>query len=185
MRTPSRRMPKFVPRPVTWAGWLVQIGIIAAIVGLIWSAPKVLWFVPIAVVCLVFEISRRKRRLKALAAARPGESICNFAREFDFRETDTWIIRAVYEQLQAHLADDALAFPLRREDHLTKTLGIDPDDLSYDLADEIAAALEGAVPSVAGHRLVNLRLVFWTVTRGRGGEGYGASLRIRAATEPL
>jgi len=139
MRTPSRRMPKFVPRPVTWAGWLVQIGIIAAIVGLIWSAPKVLWFVPIAVVCLVFEISRRKRRLKALAAARPGESICNFAREFDFRETDTWIIRAVYEQLQAHLADDALAFPLRREDHLTKTLGIDPDDLSYDLADEIAA----------------------------------------------
>ncbi len=57
--------------------------------------------------------------------------------------------------------------------------------LAQDVTDEIAAALEGAVPSVAGHRLVNLRLVFWTVTRGRGGEGYGASLRIRAATEPL
>lgn len=139
MRTPSRRMPKYLPRPVTWVGWLVQIGVAAAIVGLIWSAPKVLWFVPIAVACVLFETRKQKRSIKALAAARPDDSICTFARSFNCRETDTWIIRAVYEQLQAHLSGDAPAFPFRREDHLTKELGIDPDDLSYDIVDEIAA----------------------------------------------
>ena len=132
-------MPKYVPRPVTWAGWVVQIGVVAAIIGLIWSAPKVLWFVPIAVACVLLETWKHKRKIKALAAARPNDSICTFARSFDCRETDTWVIRAVYEQLQAHLSGDAPAFQLRREDHLTRDLGMDPDDLSYDIADEIAA----------------------------------------------
>ncbi len=57
--------------------------------------------------------------------------------------------------------------------------------LAQDVTDAVATALESAAPPVPGHRLVNLRLVFWTITRGRGGEGHGALLRIRAATEPL
>jgi hypothetical protein len=113
-------------------------GIVAAIVGFFWSAPKALYFLPFAIAACLIETRRRKLRLKALAASRAGDSICTFARSFDCRETDTWVIRAVYEQIQAHLASDAPAFPLHRDDHLIKELGIDPDDLSEDIAEEIA-----------------------------------------------
>ena len=34
---------------------------------------------------------------------RTRESICEFSRAFEVRETDTWVIRAVYEQLQQQL----------------------------------------------------------------------------------
>ena len=138
MRTPSRRMPKYVPRPVTWVGWLVQVGIVVAIIGILWQAPKVLWFLPVAVVCSLFDNRQRKRRLQTMAAARAGESICTFARAFDCSATDTWIIRAVYEQLQEHLKGNVAAFPVRPEDNIVKELGIDPDDLGWDIMDEIA-----------------------------------------------
>ena len=57
--------------------------------------------------------------------------------------------------------------------------------LAQTLTAEIERALDGAALVVDGHRLVNLRLIFWTVARGLGAPGFGASLRLRAATEPL
>jgi hypothetical protein len=57
--------------------------------------------------------------------------------------------------------------------------------LAQTVLDEIEAVLDGASLTLAGHRLVNLRLTFWTVARQRDGETFGASLRFRAATEPL
>lgn len=57
--------------------------------------------------------------------------------------------------------------------------------LAQEIADAVAAALDGAALALTGHRLVNLRLVFWTVARDRTTEGFGATLRFRAATEPL
>jgi hypothetical protein len=73
--------------------------------------------------------ARHERRLRD---SRPGESICTFARGFDYRNTDTWIIRAVYEALQPEVK-----FPLRATDRFAKDLCMDTDDLDY-LADEIA-----------------------------------------------
>ena len=55
--------------------------------------------------------------------------------------------------------------------------------LAQQILDEIETVLDGAALTLAGHRLVNLRLVFWSVTRQ--GESYGANVRFRAATEPL
>ena len=57
--------------------------------------------------------------------------------------------------------------------------------LAQDICDEIEAVLDGAALALAGHRLVNLRLVFWSVARDKNGETFGATLRFRAATEPL
>ncbi len=37
---------------------------------------------------------------------------------------------------------------------------------------------------LSGHRLINLRMIFWNVSRGKDG-AFGATLRFRAATEPL
>lgn len=54
-------------------------------------------------------------------------------------------------------------------------------------AEEICAAvgavLDGAALTLAGHRLVNLSMVFWSVMKS--GQSYGATLRFRAATEPV
>ena len=54
------------------------------------------------------------------------------------------------------------------------------------LADQIVAEIETAFDTpqpLAGHTLVNLRIVFWTVFRT--GDNFNAVLRYRAATEPL
>jgi hypothetical protein len=55
--------------------------------------------------------------------------------------------------------------------------------LAQQILDEIEAVLDGAGLSLDGHRLVNLRIVFWSVVRQ--GETFGANVRFRAATEPV
>ena len=55
--------------------------------------------------------------------------------------------------------------------------------LAQDASAAVEAALDGAALQLPGHRLVSLRMVFWSVMKT--GQTYGASLRFRAATEPL
>jgi hypothetical protein len=55
--------------------------------------------------------------------------------------------------------------------------------LAQQILDEIEAVLDGAGLNLDGHRLVNLRIVFWSVVRQ--GETFGANVRFRAATEPV
>ena len=81
----------------------------------------------------VFDTQYRRR----LAASREGEDICNFARSFDRRKTDTWILRAVYEELSRFIAIGGRAIPVRPADRCEKDLKIDPEDLG-DLAEDIA-----------------------------------------------
>lgn len=57
--------------------------------------------------------------------------------------------------------------------------------LAADIVAEIEATLDNAALNLAGHKLVNLRLVFWAVSRARDAETFNAALRFRAATEPL
>jgi hypothetical protein len=52
------------------------------------------------------------------------------------------------------------------------------------ICDRVEAVLDDAALTLAGHRLVNLRLVFWSVARSRSDPSFGATLRFRAATEP-
>jgi hypothetical protein len=59
-------------------------------------------------------------RQRRLASERAGESICTFARSFNCRETDTWIIRAVFEEL-----GEWVSFPPRADDSLENDLKID------------------------------------------------------------
>lgn len=56
--------------------------------------------------------------------------------------------------------------------------------LAQAIAGEIEAVLDNAALVLDGHRLVSLRLIFWTVGRERAAEQIGATLRFRAATEP-
>jgi hypothetical protein len=54
---------------------------------------------------------------------------------------------------------------------------------AQEISSAVEQVLDGAALTLAGHRLVNLHMVFWSVVKS--GQNYGASLRFRAATEPL
>ncbi len=153
MRTPSRRMPKLAPPERPAVAMLALAAFVAFVAYFGYRAfsasPWVSAAVVLVVACAVSVAGRRrKRRLAALAAERAGESICEFARSFNAREVDTWVVRAVYEQLQNYLASDQPAFPVRSSDRLVKGLLEDPDDLDLSLVNEIAErtgrSLEGA-----------------------------------------
>jgi hypothetical protein len=77
-------------------------------------------------------------RLRQLPASRVDESICQFARSFEIRRTDTWVLRAVYEELQEHLCWVSPAFPVRADDSIDDDLLIDRDDLDLEIVWRIA-----------------------------------------------
>lgn len=105
--------------------------------ALVWYSVWWLLVIPaFGLILLEGEISAKRRRAK-LMAERQNESICTFARSFDARNTDTWVIRAVYEDLQEYVGHDELV-PIRADDHLEKDLGIDDEDLDIDLVVSIA-----------------------------------------------
>src|SRR5688572_7732874 len=131
-RIPSNRMPPTLPSRPTPIGWIVLSAIgIGAIYLCIWEPMiivVIVFFAAFACVLSLFE-SRRERRI---ASARQAASICTFARQFNCRTTDTWIIRAVFEEL-AHY----VRFPIRALDRLEADLRIDSDDIP-EIAEAVA-----------------------------------------------
>jgi len=127
MRVPSRRMPK---RPEGGVReWVVLgavvLGLVAGLVawvGLLAAAAIVVAFL------LVFEHGRR--RAAAIRRERAGDSICTFARSFDRRAVDPWILRATWEEFAS-----ILSFPVRATDRVDEH--IHPEDCD-DIAEEIA-----------------------------------------------
>ncbi|WP_039926626.1 hypothetical protein [Alcanivorax sp. DG881] len=138
MKQASRFMPKYEPRRaskpalvaffvialavVIYQPWYLLVAAGIAILVIAWSAidqPKV------------------ERHFQDLCKERSGLSICEFAKEFDPKVVDTWIIRAVYEQLQAALPTKQRV-PITASDGLFDTLMLDQDDLDLDLVEEIA-----------------------------------------------
>ena len=53
------------------------------------------------------------------------------------------------------------------------------------ICNRIEAVLDNATLVLTGHRLINLRITFWSVARAKNEKTFGATLRFRAATEPL
>ena len=72
-----------------------------------------------------------------LRLEREGLSICDFAKEFDCKVVDTWIIRAVYEQIQENIMLDK-EVPIKGSDRLYEDLGFESDDVDLDLAVQIS-----------------------------------------------
>lgn len=136
MKTPSRRMPQAKPVKTRPLGWLFLAILAGSLAWAVWQQPLIGLGLALLILLAGLDIRQEKRRLRRLAAERPGESLCSFARGFDCRRVDTWIVRAVYEEITATLAMPQ--FPLRSEDDLSKTLNLDSDDLELDIAPAIA-----------------------------------------------
>ncbi len=53
------------------------------------------------------------------------------------------------------------------------------------ICNRIEAVLDNADLTLVDHQLINLRIIFWSVSRSKSDKNFGATLRFRAATEPL
>lgn len=80
---------------------------------------------------------RGRRHFNKLKQGREEESICTFARHFERYEVDTWVIRAVYEEL----ADYCPEMPIRPTDNIFDDLCIDSDDFEMDFKDDIVGSI--------------------------------------------
>lgn len=144
-RVPSNRMPsRFTAGEPLGIGFvaccacllvatvaLAAIGLVAAV----WtnSLPQFLTVVTLFLGVTVVGNAWHSIHSHRLRLARPKDSICTFAREFNYRATDTWIIRAVYEALESRAS-----FPIRSTDRFTEELWLDDDDLDDEVFDEVA-----------------------------------------------
>lgn len=131
-------MPKYEPKA---ANKPALIGLLLLAAAIVVYQPIFLAIVAgIALLALAwskFEEPKIEKYFAELYEERKGLSICNFAREFDSRAVDTWVIRAVYEQLQAAL-ETKQKLPIKASDNLFDTLKLDEDDLDLVLVEEIA-----------------------------------------------
>jgi hypothetical protein len=119
-----------------WWGWPILSAIFGGLAHWIFCQPYVLFLLLLVGVPVRFQLASEKRSRARLVASRQTETICDFARSFD-RQTDTWILRAVYEELSRFLAIDHRPLPVRKTDQCEKDLKICPEDLD-DLGCDIA-----------------------------------------------
>ena len=126
-------MPAYEPERIsTWKKVAAYSFLVLMLVVLIYAA----WNRPVVLAVLVgltgygvFSSWKHRRKLIKLAEDRANESICTFARAFDRKQVDTWIIRAVHEELQKYVKTPNGTCPLSAADKLEKDLEIDPDDI--------------------------------------------------------
>ncbi|WP_444891916.1 hypothetical protein ACJJIE_12555 [Microbulbifer sp. TRSA001] len=143
MRKASRFMPKYKTEKASKATLFVFLAAVLAL--LIYQPMFFLSLAGLALLAIIWgTVEQRKidRHFQRLCNNRKGLSICEFAREFDRKIVDTWIIRAVYEQVQAALPTKK-QIPIQASDDFFNTLKLDEDDFDLDLIiEEIAQRTE-------------------------------------------
>jgi hypothetical protein len=137
MRKPSRLMPKFEAERTPPLAWLIAGALVAGAVWLLWQRPWLLACAAVIVAVGVLFGVRERNHIARLRAEREHDSICHFARSFNCRDVDTWIVRAAYEELQEHVSHER-PLPIRADDRLREDLRLDEDDLDLDLASRIS-----------------------------------------------
>jgi hypothetical protein len=131
-------MPKYIEKPIGFWGKIIIAVLLSLVALLVWLYPFLLGVIPIIIALEIKDRIFRKKHFMVLLKGRDTDSICTFSRYFECRKIDTWVIRAVYEQLQNYLAPEKVAFPIRPQDDVFKDLLIDNEDFEFDIVEEIA-----------------------------------------------
>lgn len=121
-RTPSNRMPPYerLPTPMR-----VLLGLTAVFVAITWASGRLYPAVFVtAAILLAPPLLILRRRVRARRRKEGQQSICKFARSFDCRNVDTWIIRAVFDVLHQWRT-----VPLTASTRLEEDLALDPEDM--------------------------------------------------------
>jgi len=130
-------MPAAPEHKAKWWSWVILGALIAGIAYWFYRQPYFVGVLFAVLGVLVWiQMLRERRFRRRLALSRRGETICDFARSFD-HGTDTWILRAVYEEPCRFISVDRRPIAIRRDDRCAEDLKIDPEDLD-DLAQDIA-----------------------------------------------
>ena len=135
-------MPLYIPELISWQKKVLAYSVLALILYVLLSAivghPWISAILATALtISCVYSSKRHKLRLKKMTDERTNEGICTFARSFDRKEVDTWIIRAVHEELQPQMMFPEGTCPLRASDKLEEDLIIDPEEIE-DLIPRVA-----------------------------------------------
>jgi hypothetical protein len=140
MRKPSRNMPSYEPpnKPMGIKEWVFVIVILSVLAYLTWKEPWIVLLIPLIYIASNINNKRIKKKLSILLDERKEQSICEFARSFEKYRVDTWVIRAVYEQIQEYVAMSGVILPLKATDDIYEMLGIDSEDFEMDILEEIA-----------------------------------------------
>ena len=127
----SRDMPALPVEPVPDSAYMITGLALAGLV--LWGAianPLLTLIIVVFFSLIYLSGLNIDRQLLGLAAQRPDDSICTFARAFDRRTMDAWIVRATWEEIQSYLVEvDGRPFPVRATDRLADDLFIDEEDL--------------------------------------------------------
>ncbi len=136
MKISSRWMPDLDGKPIGWMGlstfYVTLFGGLLALV--IYWRPMV--FILPAFVLVLCLLGRDDS--SPAVKARMSETICDFARSFDCRDIDTWIIRAVFEEFSDR-------HPIRSTDSFEDDLCIYDEDLEdsiVSIANRIGRSLD-------------------------------------------
>lgn len=129
MRMPSRQMhdTQSTQARLPLGLRLLPTIILALLAWTIAQQPMLLLIISVVTLLVAHQLRQERNHLRALAAQRQGESICQFARAFPRRQVDTWVLRAVYESLHGYLGG---RLPIRADDRLKQDLRLDDDDLA-------------------------------------------------------
>jgi len=129
LRVPSNRMPKYVAPESSWISQafaaLYCFAMLVLFIALMIIHPEFI-LVMAGLIGVLFVMNKANEiSLHRKQRERSSDSICTFARSFDCRAIDTWIIRAIYEEITSYVQ-----YPIRANDDLEDDLIIDDEDWS-------------------------------------------------------
>ena len=137
MSIPSRCMPEYEAssKSMILPYGFISILISGYIYG-VWQEPMqglvlTIFILIIIVVSAFLPYKYDCTYFNALVNERENEDIGSFARSLDYRTIDTWVIRAVYEELNDEIYCNENRLPIRASDRLDEDLGLGDDDLFY------------------------------------------------------
>jgi hypothetical protein len=141
IRASRRKLPSAEPLKAVISPWLLLILFLAA-AAICWSlhatvAAVILTIFATLIAAGVVTAPFARRRHEEKLAKLPPNASCSYARSFDFRHTETLVMRAVFEELQPFVE-----FPILASHGLVEDLHLDGEDFSLDIAPVIAQRLD-------------------------------------------
>ncbi len=109
-----------------------------SIISFAWVNPYLLLAIPLIWLWAYFANKQHSKYIAGLLNAREHDSICTFTRSFNCKKVDTWVIRAVYEELETNVKLENNSFPIKPDDNILETLKIDEEDFEFDIIEDIA-----------------------------------------------
>jgi len=127
MKAPSNRMTKYEVPNTSIGVWIFLIIIVLSFCYAAYEDINIRYFFVGFIIFIIIISAIGDKKYERLKEFRKDWDIGNFAKEFDLKVIDTWVIRAVYEAIY-----DEVDLPIKADDDIDKDLRINMGDLGFD-----------------------------------------------------